>query len=276
MQRWLTGNLQVMAENIMKWINDPSLLNAETLGQLKQALDESPYCQPVRFLYLKNLYLLRHPDFFTELQHSSVFISDRRHLFYYLAIKEELWNDVFEFYSRQKQQKNESASADTFAMIDSFLQDFAPNLLQPTNNQPTQKAARMAIATQDYASLLVNEKSPVESKIEEVKEEPKLKHYELIDEFINYVSSGDSIRGALSLSKDEPDPEEAPIPDVVDILEDDDLLTESLARIYIKQKRYYKAIEIIRKLSLKYPEKSVYFADQIRFLEKLIYNVKKA
>jgi len=48
--------------------------------------------------------------------------------------------------------------------------------------------------------------------------------------------------------------------------------TETLARIYIKQCKYDKAIEIIRRLSLNYPKKSRYFADQIRFLEKLILN----
>ena len=44
---------------------------------------------------------------------------------------------------------------------------------------------------------------------------------------------------------------------------EDEFLTESLAKIYIKQRRYAKALEIIRKLSLKYPEKSVYFASLI-------------
>ena len=58
------------------------------------------------------------------------------------------------------------------------------------------------------------------------------------------------------------------------ILEDDEFLTETLAKIYIKQGRYAKAIEIIRKLSLKNPKKNRYFADQIRFLEKLIINNK--
>ena len=50
------------------------------------------------------------------------------------------------------------------------------------------------------------------------------------------------------------------------------VLTEAMARIYIKQGKYDKAIEIIRRISLKYPKKNRYFADQIRFLEKLIIN----
>ena len=50
--------------------------------------------------------------------------------------------------------------------------------------------------------------------------------------------------------------------------------TETLARIYIKQGRYSKALEIIQRLSLNYPKKNAYFADQIRFLEKLIANSK--
>lgn len=55
---------------------------------------------------------------------------------------------------------------------------------------------------------------------------------------------------------------------------DDSYFTETLAKIYIKQRRYGKALEIIRKLNLKYPKKSIYFADQIRFLEKLVINEK--
>ena len=54
----------------------------------------------------------------------------------------------------------------------------------------------------------------------------------------------------------------------------EDLRRAALAKIYIKQRRYGKALEIIRKLNLKYPKKSIYFADQIRFLEKLVINEK--
>ena len=57
--------------------------------------------------------------------------------------------------------------------------------------------------------------------------------------------------------------------------EDTGYFTETLARIYIKQGRYSKALEIIRRLNLVYPKKNRYFADQIRFLEKLIINNNK-
>lgn len=52
----------------------------------------------------------------------------------------------------------------------------------------------------------------------------------------------------------------------------DGLLSESLAKIFIKQGRYDRAYEIISNLNLNYPEKSVYFADQLRFLRKLMIN----
>ncbi|MBV2166233.1 MAG: hypothetical protein KUL76_06850, partial [Kaistella sp.] len=51
-------------------------------------------------------------------------------------------------------------------------------------------------------------------------------------------------------------------------------LTETLAKIYIKQKKYEQALTIIKQLSLNFPKKSIYFADQIRFLELLILNEK--
>ncbi len=50
---------------------------------------------------------------------------------------------------------------------------------------------------------------------------------------------------------------------------DEDLVTETLAMLYYKQKKYDQAIEAFKKLSLKFPEKSVYFATRIEEIEKL-------
>lgn len=49
-----------------------------------------------------------------------------------------------------------------------------------------------------------------------------------------------------------------------------DLVSETLASIYIEQTLYHKAIDTYQKLSLKFPEKSRYFADLIQSLEKKI------
>lgn len=98
-----------------------------------------------------------------------------------------------------------------------------------------------------------------------------MKGQNLIDEFINNDT------GKIQL-KEEPEF----VPQLEDELSgnesdtgDEGYFTETLARIYIKQGRYTKALEIIKRLNLNYPKKNAYFADQIRFLEKLIINNNK-
>ena len=51
--------------------------------------------------------------------------------------------------------------------------------------------------------------------------------------------------------------------------QNDGLMTETLARIYLEQKNYEKAIQSYKILCLKYPEKSGFFADQIKAVKKL-------
>ena len=48
------------------------------------------------------------------------------------------------------------------------------------------------------------------------------------------------------------------------------LMTETLAKVYLQQKNYKKAIQAYKILILKNPEKSGFFADQIRAIEKII------
>jgi hypothetical protein len=93
-------------------------------------------------------------------------------------------------------------------------------------------------------------------------EEKRLKDKELIDAFIQ-------TQPKITPGKDE-------IKDQEDISEafikpDEQLMTETLAQIYVKQGYFLKAIHAYEKLSLKFPEKSSYFAAQINKIKQCIY-----
>lgn len=84
---------------------------------------------------------------------------------------------------------------------------------------------------------------------------------ELIDRFIRtnprIKPAGGEPASSLDLSR--PDP----------ALASGEIMTETLARIYVHQKKYARAVEAYRILMLKNPKKSSFFADRIREIEKL-------
>ena len=49
----------------------------------------------------------------------------------------------------------------------------------------------------------------------------------------------------------------------------DELMTETLAKVFVKQKKFENALQAYQILSLKYPEKNSFFADQIKEIKRL-------
>jgi hypothetical protein len=85
---------------------------------------------------------------------------------------------------------------------------------------------------------------------------------ELIDRFINLNPRIEPVR-----AKDTPLPDDISKPFTE---ERGGLVTETLAKIYTRQGYYSRAIDIYERLSLKFPEKSSYFATQIEKVKDLI------
>ena len=246
-------------QRLNEWINHPEKLNRDTLYELRTLLARYPYFQTVRLLYLKNLFLLHDITFGEELRRSAIYITDRKILFNLVE------GDHYGVKALEKQVQQETALGidRTLSLIDAFL----ATLPEETNQDNT---IPLEIST-DYTSYLLKE----DSFVENIDEQPSLQGQDLIDSFINKTEEGtvDFVVKEEEISS--PTSEQDETEESVDeILDDESYFTETLAKIYVKQQRYSKALEIIRKLNLNYPKKNAYFADQIRFLEKLIINAK--
>ena len=246
-------------QRLNEWIKHPEKLNRDTLYELRTLLARYPYFQTVRLLYLKNLFLLHDITFGEELRRSAIYITDRKILFNLVE------GDHYGVNALEKQVQQETAPGidRTLSLIDAFLATL-PEETSQDNTIP------LAIST-DYTSYLLKE----DSFVENIDEQPSLQGQDLIDSFINKTEEGtvDFVVKEEEISS--PTSEQDETEESVDeILDDESYFTETLAKIYVKQQRYSKALEIIRKLNLNYPKKNAYFADQIRFLEKLIINAK--
>ena len=245
---------------LYQWMADPSMLNKSSLQELKQMVEDYPYFHAVRMLYLKNLAILDDVRLEKELKKMSVYVPDRRRLF--LLINDRQFNEG-------KSNKRKKTSPSVNKAEDVF--DVMERVLSPEASVPVPPA----VATSDYAGWLEANKEDLPAL---GGTENRLKHQDLIDSFIKNDSKQFVQRmGAVATDEEKEQEGEREASEKVaseKISLDDSYFTETLARVYVNQKRYDKALEIIRALSLKYPEKNIYFADQIRYLEKII-NIKK-
>ena len=279
------------AVQLQQWIQHPETLNQDSLYELRTLVARYPYFQSVRLLYLKNLYLLHDVSFGTELRKAVLYVADRRSLFY--LIEGENYKLNRNEQSVSILEKDEPGIDRTLFLIDAFLSKM-PDVQSQTSELDY---------TMDYTAYLLHDDKA--DDVVENKMRP-LRGQDLIDGFLNKMNADEKnlpteqmnadksqmdkdalledvpeettsslISMPISVNDDQAeDEEEEKSEDCVVEREDDSYFTETLAKIYIKQHRYEKALEIIKKLSLNYPKKNAYFADQIRFLEKLIINAK--
>ena len=113
--------------------------------------------------------------------------------------------------------------------------------INTSNNTKTEKYSFL-----DWFDIITDDASKVENK------------FDLIDEFIKNSPKIEFSQGKESNSDI-----------IIDSKLKDELITETLAKIYVTQKKFNKAIKAYEILSLKYPKKSSFFADQIIHIKKL-------
>ena len=267
--------------SIQELTQHPEMLNRDTLYELRRITAEYPYYQPARLLLLKNLYLLHDATFDEELRRSAIYFTDRKILFnlveaahYRLKRKSpQSFNNVPD---RRQVGSAENISSRTVSLIDTFLSSIPKEEDEKdgeneniTKKETKHRKPTAADATVDYVAYLLatdfEELNDNDSNTDQqsLAQEPTMNGGALIDAFIN--NDG----GRFNL-QEEPEYH----PEITTANEDgdsdDELLTETMAGIYIQQRRYEKALEIMNRINSTTQKKSPYFEDQQRFLKKLI------
>lgn len=239
-------------DKLYRFIEEPDTLNTSTEETLKTVVDAYPCFQTLHLLYTKYLDMTDNDHFVGELARTAVLCADRRKLFY-LIYKEN--------YHKQLAGPEITSSAvkdRTEELLDTFLTSLGEGEMHETmlDNEA------LNIVSTDYFSYL---ESLEEDRSTDPAEDRQLQHHDIIDAFIEKAAAEPLFT---------PYEPEVKADDKKNTSEEDagEFLTETLAKIYIRQKKYEQALTIIKRLSLNFPKKSIYFADQIRFLEFLIVN----
>ncbi|MBQ8867085.1 MAG: tetratricopeptide repeat protein [Bacteroidaceae bacterium] len=274
-----------MNPNVAELIAHPEKLADRTvLDGLAELIARYPYYQAARLLYLRGLYQLRDTSFGDELRRTALCVPDRKVLFNLIEGEYYTLRPVVR--KAKSASETEDTPADrTLLLIDAFLSGLPPTpedeaeppmvAITARGEEETSHPSPLPPVTDDgglsadYTTyvlsaddLTTGDEEPGEAT------PPPMKGQRLIDDFIKNADENITSQP----QQEQGPPLEQPEDKLPEIDEDDGYFTETLAKIYIKQQRYGKALEIIRRLSLKYPKKNAYFADQIRFLEKLIRN----
>ena len=245
---------------ITELIKHPERMDRDTLYELGSILALHPYFQTVRLLMLQNLYLLHDPSFDEELRRAAIYVTDRKSIFQMIEAAHYQLRQQLSSSTSTTSQTSSTSPTRTIDLIDNFL-DSIP---QEESDKKVQRKPTPVDASVDYVAYLLSS----EGTEQHTSDAPDMKGQDLIDNFLEQE------QGRILLNELPQDTQETVNEENTDAEVEEEYFTETLARIYIKQGHYEKALGIIERLSERYPKKNAYFADQMRFLEKLLINSK--
>lgn len=276
-------------------LQNPGSINATQTAALKEVLERYPFFQAARAVRLKGLRNENSLHYNKELKTTAAYTIDRGVLFDFITSEEFDQNLIADQIKKlEKTEKEipvkpgENLKEQDTISIDQALkkklrEEEELKALEPLPSEQKNSPEDQELKAAEEEStekvlelgkpllfhkdenhsfsewLKLTKAKPIEREAEgSAQQENRSRKFELIDEFI---SKSPKINPAQPSKKANLAEERLTSPEA--------LMTETLARVYLEQKNYKKAIQAYKILILKNPEKSGFFADQIRAIEKI-------
>ncbi|MEL1243485.1 tetratricopeptide repeat protein [Flavobacterium sp. DGU11] len=303
-------------KDYIQLLNKPYSLNEKQTGELERILNEFPFLQSARAIYLKGLYNQDSFRYNTELKKTAAYTTDRSVLFDFITSEQFQSVQKKFFEDREKsvgliavadsevvaapQSPTDKAEESIKRLIEAAgpaedesapqPQQMPPEMAEteepvlnaieeapteeitaaeekleigrPIDFNPQEKHSFAEWLQLSKMTPVSREEKPGEDNPEPANSDSLAKKLELIDKFIENNPK-------IAPVKNSPQP---PVSIVRSSEDNSSLMTETLAKVYLEQKKYAKAIQAYEILILKYPEKSVFFADRISDIKTLQQN----
>ncbi len=240
----------MVRDRYIKLLNKPQDHTQEDTLELKSTIKKYPYFQSARILYLKALKDANSFKYNNELKITAAYTADRSVLFDFITSK------VFHEISIEKESVTEEKaihkpSDENVTQAELTTQELEigkPFNFNKSETHSFQQWLQLSGTIQTVKSGISPKKKTLQDNI--------------IDRFISSNPKIPKVNKHQPLNAKSGETRKEP-----------SLMTETLAKIYLEQKKYENAIKAYEILSLKYPEKSGFFADQIKKI-RILQNIK--
>ena len=235
-------------------IKNPQSINDNDIEMLSSLVDSYPYFTIAQVLLAVGYDLTEDKKLNKQLRLAAAMSPDRNSLRHLLAESKEKKNtcDLPDEFGNESQQTTDNGQQSLDSIV---IPEIDLNKSQEELSKEMDLLEEKRKSLDELKYLIEQRIIELEREKEEVnKEEKTLSKTEIIDKFI-------AENPQISRSKKEfYDPMVVAQTSVVD---KENIISETLATIYLNQGYVEKAISVYQKLSLKNPEKSVYFAELI-------------
>lgn len=265
-------------KDFLEIMENSAPIDSQILNEIDELVMKFPYFQSAHLLLLKGLHDNADGKFSNSLRSSAVKIADREVLYHFLyspAVTEsyvqkednapdsgqtviESAKNSDELINSIENETEEPPAEETGDDISGILTDNDNMLNDGLSVQSISADTDELLELDSDPALNGNIGSLAHTGIPE--NQSVLSQSDLIDRFIVANPRIEPVRDMKNVPA-----EDRSVPENSEGV----FVSETLARIYISQGYYSKAIDIFEKLSLKYPEKSSYFATQIEKVKEL-------